>query len=273
LKWDGHTHSPYCPHGSKDSLESYIEKAIMEGFQRYSITEHAPLPPSFIDPAPQMDSAMKAEDIDAYISECEQLKERYKKDIDIKIGLEIDFLLGYEDETREFLNKVGPRLDDAILSVHFLPIHNKWVCLDYSPEVFEEDLLGALGSVDEVYKYYYQIVYQSVTADLGPYKPKRMGHLSVIEKFKKKYPSKQREIWWNQVIMVLEEIRERQYTLDFNTAGLLKPLCEDVYPSSEIFHAAHNLGIPFVYGSDSHQAKTVGHNYDEFIKSYLKSTV
>jgi len=27
LKWDGHVHSPYCQHGTKDPLEAYIEGA------------------------------------------------------------------------------------------------------------------------------------------------------------------------------------------------------------------------------------------------------
>ena len=31
VKRDGHIHSHYCPHGSNDSFESYIKKAIEEG--------------------------------------------------------------------------------------------------------------------------------------------------------------------------------------------------------------------------------------------------
>ena len=25
---DGHIHSPYCPHGTNDSLDAYVEKAL-----------------------------------------------------------------------------------------------------------------------------------------------------------------------------------------------------------------------------------------------------
>ena len=28
MKKDGHIHTPFCPHGSTDSFEQYIEKAI-----------------------------------------------------------------------------------------------------------------------------------------------------------------------------------------------------------------------------------------------------
>ena len=47
MKWDGHTHTNFCPHGTKDKIEEYIEQAIRLGFTDYSITEHAPLPENF----------------------------------------------------------------------------------------------------------------------------------------------------------------------------------------------------------------------------------
>ncbi|WP_025026592.1 histidinol-phosphatase HisJ [Caldalkalibacillus mannanilyticus] len=269
MKWDGHTHTPYCPHGSIDPLKKYIEQAISQGFDCYSITEHAPLPKTFHDPVPLQDSAMKWEDLESYLNDCQKLKKEYEKDILIYTGFEVDFLEGYEKETTDFLNEVGPYVDDAILSVHFLPVKGTWTCVDYSPEHFEQDILAPLGSVDQVYLHYYQTYYKAVTAELGKYKPRRMGHLTVIEKFKKKYPSIQKDIWWSHILFILQEIERRGYQLDYNTAGLSKPLCQEVYPSADILVEAKKLRIPFVYGSDSHQAKTVGLHYDQFIKDCL----
>ena len=31
---DGHMHSPYCPHGTSDSFEQYIEKALEKDFKK-----------------------------------------------------------------------------------------------------------------------------------------------------------------------------------------------------------------------------------------------
>ena len=42
MKRDAHIHSPFCPHGTKDAFELYIEKAIKNGFTDISFTEHAP---------------------------------------------------------------------------------------------------------------------------------------------------------------------------------------------------------------------------------------
>lgn len=267
MKWDGHTHTPFCPHGSQDPLNSYIEEAIKRGFERYSITEHAPLPLPFVDPVPNKDSAMRLEDLSSYLEECQRLKTHYKSKIDIRIGLEVDYLLGFENETKHFLDQVGPMLDDSILSLHFLPIEDYWVCLDYSPDSFEQDLLSYFPSVDHVYRYYYQVLLQAVQSELGTYKPKRIGHLTLIEKFIKKFPYSNKEIWWVEVIKVLQMIKEKDYRLDYNTAGLYKELCQEVYPSPAIHQKAVELGISFVYGSDAHHAKDVGKNYRSFIES------
>src|SRR5690606_12565629 len=96
--------------------------------------------------------------------------------------LEVDYIVGYESETREFLNKIGPLLDDAILSVHFLNWQNTYCCIDFSEEVFL-DFSTKVGSVKDVYHLYYDTVQQSIEADLGPYKPKRIAHPTLIHKF------------------------------------------------------------------------------------------
>ena len=63
---DGHIHTPFCPHGTKDALEAYVEKALSLGFQEISFTEHAPLPEGFIDPTPEQDSSMDIEQLEDY---------------------------------------------------------------------------------------------------------------------------------------------------------------------------------------------------------------
>ena len=51
MKKEGHTHTEFCPHGSGEDVELFIQKAIQLGFTEYSITEHNPLPKSFMDQA------------------------------------------------------------------------------------------------------------------------------------------------------------------------------------------------------------------------------
>ena len=74
LKKDGHIHTPFCPHGTTDPFEKYIEKAIDNNFSQITFTEHAPLPTNFVDPTPDKDSGMNPKLLTAYIEKLKQLK-------------------------------------------------------------------------------------------------------------------------------------------------------------------------------------------------------
>lgn len=252
MKKDGHIHTPFCPHGTKDKLADYVERAIELGYEEISFTEHAPLPKGFVDPVPAMDSGMRIEDLEGYLAEVEKAKKEYQRKIKINVGFEVDFIEGYEEETKNFLNAVGPRLDDAILSVHFLKLNNQYHCLDYSPDMFEE-MIGYYGSVDNIYKKYYDTLKLSLHADLGVFKPNRIGHMTLARKFHKKFPvSLGSEI---EILEILKAVKEKGYELDYNGAGTAKPLCKEPYPPNWVVEEAKKLQIPLIYGSDAHQVK------------------
>ncbi|WP_207634144.1 histidinol-phosphatase HisJ [Halalkalibacter urbisdiaboli] len=247
---DGHVHTPYCPHGTNDPLSDYCEKAIELGLKGITFTEHAPLPTSFMDPTPQQDSAMKLEHLLDYFKELKHIKETYRGKLDVLIGLEVDYIEEYEEQTKQFLNEFGHYLDDSILSVHFLKLRNDYICIDYSPEAFQ-DAISKLGSIEAVYKRYLETLKKSVSVDLGRYKPKRIGHLTLVKKFKKKFPTS--GFTYQDISELLLQIKENGYTLDYNGAGTLKPLCGEPYPDTAIVQKAFQMGIPLVYGSDAHQ--------------------
>ena len=259
MKKDGHIHTSYCPHGTKDRMQQYIERAIEQEFTDITFTEHAPLPTTFNDPAPAHDSAMTFQDLSSYLEEGEQLKKKYKDVLTIRIGLEVDYIEGYEKETTRFLNEIGPRVDDSILSVHFLKGLNGYHCLDYSPNVFQR-IVEEYGSVHAVYQKYFRTVQQSIRSDLGQFKPNRIGHITLVKKFQKKYPpEKEYECELNEILKV---VKEKQYELDYNAAGLIKPLCLESYPPLSVAIKAKKMGIPLVFGSDAHQAKLVGSGWE-----------
>ena len=263
MKTDNHIHSPFCPHGSTDSFEEYITRGIQLGLTEMTFTEHAPLPKGFIDPTPEKDSGMDAALLSAYFQELQQLKEQYKDQITIKSGLEVDYIEGFEQETKDFLNEIGPYLDDSILSVHFIKHQQKWYCIDFSADHFS-DISTELGSIDAVYTSYFNTLEKSITADLGPFKPKRMGHITLVYKFQQRFqPTKSFD---DRVFRILEKIQQQNYQLDYNGAGAVKPLCREPYPPERFAKRAVELGIPLLYGSDAHQAIDLGQGYEELIK-------
>ncbi|MCM3670069.1 histidinol-phosphatase HisJ [Mesobacillus maritimus] len=256
---DGHVHTRFCPHGTNDSFEAYIERALALGYTEISFTEHAPLPDTFVDPTPQSDSAMQKEKLDDYFEEVSKLKAQYEGKVKINAGLEVDYIEGYEAEITQFLNEVGPKLDDAILSVHFLKSSSGYDCLDYSPNHFA-NMIQDYGSVEEIYRHYYQTLLKSILAELGSYKPKRIGHMTLVHKFQRKYPVQ--SSFDSEIDLILNAVKDHGYELDYNGAGTAKPLCREPYPPDAIVHKAKERGIPLVYGSDAHQAKELGQGYE-----------
>lgn len=259
MKKDGHIHTPFCPHGSKDSFEQYIEKAIAHGFTEITFTEHAPLPPSFIDPTPNKDSGMDASLMQQYVAQLTNLKKRYENQIIINIGLEIDYISGFEKETHAFLEEFGPMLDDAILSVHFLYYNNRYICVDFSEDVYLQ-LAREIGSVSEMYQLYYDTVRQSIDANLGAYKPKRIGHPTLIHKFQLAHNEQVNDD--DQIKKLLLYMKEQGYELDLNSAGLSKAFCKEPYPPFHIIDFAKSIQLPYVFGSDAHTARDLHQHYD-----------
>lgn len=261
-KKDGHVHSHYCPHGSSDNFDEYLEKAIRLGIKEITFTEHMNMPielkcegmdKNFINSTyPSMKS------IDEYFQDVKRYKNKYKDRIKINLGLEVDYLEGYEKFTTELLNKYGVVLEDSILSVHIGLYDGKYYCFDCI-ESFEI-LLKNLGSVEKIYDLYYNTLLKAIKSDLGKFKPKRIGHPTLVRIFNKKYPLEYK----NNMLFeeIIKEIKERDYEIDYNTSGLRKEFCREVYPSGKFYKIALKNNVKMIYGSDSHFAKDVGYEFE-----------
>lgn len=263
---DGHTHTELCPHGSGESTEKMVQRAIQLGLQRYCITEHAPLPPAFStqyagDPAGLNEASLRNDQVEAYLELATGLQKKYADQISISVGFEVDFLPDYVAWTRQFLDQYGPRTQENILSVHFMrgQADHFW-CVDLSTTDFQAGFGQWLQTPQRVFEQYYQTVLASVQADLGPYAPQRIGHMSLVRKyqdyFKLTAPLNTTNL--TLVDQTLTLIHRQQRELDLNLAGLFKPFCNDFYPGDQILKRAQKLDIPLIYGSDAHDVMSVG---------------
>ncbi|MGO0806925.1 histidinol-phosphatase HisJ, partial [Clostridioides difficile] len=132
---------------------AYEIAKVNEGYYTL-IPEHLPLPENFIDPSPLKDSAMKLEEMESYLKEGHELQEKYKDKIKVNIGVEVDYIEGYEIETELLLNKYGKYLNDGILSVHMIKGNKRYYCIDFSEKEFKK-IINDLGSLEELYNKYY----------------------------------------------------------------------------------------------------------------------
>lgn len=271
MKRDGHTHTHFCRHASGEETDAFILKAIEQDFTMYSLTEHLPLPEKFLQEIPYplewKDSLRILDnDFDAYIREMEKLKKKYRDRIQILIGAEIDFLPDHLEYTRTMLKEYGAYLEDSLLSVHLIKGEQGWRAVDHTPQDLEEGLIRYHGSYERVQLEYYRTIKDALATDLGPYKPKRISHLTLTNKFQCCFnPEKLlSEEVRKEVFDILEYMRKNGYSLDVNTAGLYKENCKEIYPSPWVIAMALKLDIPLIYGSDSHAVADVGRAYAEY---------
>lgn len=278
-KRDGHTHTHFCMHGSGEDTEEFVIRAIELGFETYSFTEHLPLPERFLKSlsftAEDEDSyRIKDNDTDAYIKEMHRLKKKYQDRIQLLVGFEVDYLPEeYAFHTKEYLGEYGEYLDDGLISLHFMPGAGGWCAVDRYIEDFDMNILGRYGSFEEFQLAYFRTVGEILTADLGEFKPKRIGHLTLCNKFQTHFNPDGilGEKVKNKVREILARIRSEGFELDVNTAGLYKPQCREIYPAPWIIELAKEQGIPLVYGSDSHAVEDVGRGYEEYRKELDKA--
>jgi histidinol-phosphatase (PHP family) len=124
------------------------------------------------------------------------------------------------------------------------------------------------GSYEQIQLEYYRVIKEALKSELGPYKPNRIGHLTLCNKFQCRFNPKKEvaEDVKKSIIDILDYMARYNYSLDVNTAGLYKEYCGEIYPSPWIVDNAYKLGIQLVYGSDSHAVADVGRAYKVFEK-------
>ncbi|KAF6627827.1 histidinol-phosphatase HisJ [Paenibacillus sp. EKM208P] len=235
MKIDYHTHHARCGHAI-GSLEEYVQQGIRLGLDQLGLSDHMPL--LHVKPAdyyPEM--AMPMEELPRYVEECLELKERFKGQIDIRVGLEGDYIEGWEREIEDIITAYP--WDYVIGSVHFL---GEWDVTDFRQVHHWEG-----KNVLEVYRMYYDAV--SKAAATGLYDI--MGHLDVIKRFGYHPRPEEMEELRDLERAAISAVARSGRAMELNASGLSKP-CAEMFPSRRMLEEAFSLGIPLTVGSDAH---------------------
>lgn len=105
-----HVHTWRCKHASEEKDYEYVEKAIDLGASRIVFTDHSP----FLDNP--FRSRMDIEQLTEYISSLNQLQKEFREKIEIKIGLEVEYLPSFHEFYAELVKIEG--LDLLMLGQH-----------------------------------------------------------------------------------------------------------------------------------------------------------
>ena len=87
MLYNYHSHTARCHHASGTQRE-FVEKAIASGFRTFGFSDHTPYP---FGNGYVSTFRMLPEDLEDYVKETLDLREEYKQDIDIRLGLEAEY--------------------------------------------------------------------------------------------------------------------------------------------------------------------------------------
>ncbi|WP_314001490.1 histidinol-phosphatase HisJ family protein [uncultured Paenibacillus sp.] len=245
---DYHTHHARCGH-AVGTLEEYVKQGVELGLAQIGLSDHMPL--LHVDPAtyyPEM--AMAMEELPRYVEECLELKEKYKGAIDVRVGLEGDYIEGHE-EAIERIVKAYP-WDYVIGSVHFL---GEWDISDFrqTHEWEGKDRMAVCAR-------YYDAVAKAAATGFYDF----IGHIDVIKRFGFK-PEGDVTAMENAA---LEAVARHGLAIELNASGLRMPAAE-MFPSKRMLEHALSLGIPVTVGSDAHQPGRL-HQYVDEARTLLR---
>ncbi|MCK4882675.1 MAG: histidinol-phosphatase HisJ [Candidatus Omnitrophica bacterium] len=235
---DYHMHTGLCGHAVGEPLE-YAEAALEAGLEEIGFSDHAP----FVH---YEDSGitMNIKQLPEYYRMIEDVRKKYSNCLRIKIGIEADYIPGYEDKTKAILDDYP--YDYVIGSVHFI---KDWG-FD-NPEEFEK---WDEKDVDQVYRDYYELLRQS--AKTGMYDV--MGHVDLVKKF----GHRSTQEFTDEIKKTAQVFKECGVAVEINTSGLRKPV-KEMYPSFSNLKIYADAGVPLTFGSDSHDPHDVGRNFKE----------
>lgn len=224
------------------TYEEYIEQALKRGLKEIGFSGHSPqyfLPRSMR----RRESAIPEEELELYVKEVEMLQEKYRGVLEIRLGLEVDFVPGYEKELEQIVTLYP--WDYLLLSVHYL---NGWP-FDHPKYIAHyRD-----WDINDLFATYYRVVREGVETGFFD----AVAHLDLPKKFGFR-PT--REI--PELDAVLASCRNHGVALELNTAGWRKP-AQEAYPSLPILSKAREFGLSVCVGSDAHEPEDVGRDFEK----------
>jgi len=241
---DYHIHTARCGHAT-GKMEQYVEQAVAAGLKEIGFADHIPM--YWLDePQRDLELAMTMEELPRYVEEVERLRSDYRGIINIRLGIEADYIPGHEGRLRELLQQYP--FDYVLGSIHYVDgwgfdnpalIHRYENC-----------------DLDKLYRDYFHLLQRAARSGLFDI----MAHPDLVKKFGYRPRANLSE---------LDDETARVFAragvcIEINTAGFRAPVAE-MYPCPEFLHLCQKNGVPVTVGSDAHAPDQVGFKFDTVI--------
>lgn len=246
MKVNYHTHTTRCHHAI-GSDEDYVRSAIEAGFDELGFSDHTPwrYGSDFVS-----HMRMKLDKFQDYKQSVLSLKEKYRDQISIKLGLEVEFFPQYMSWLRDFLKQ--EQLDYIIFGNHYYLTDEKRVYF-------------GTACVDEQYlELYCRTCIEGMESGLYSY-------LCHPELFMRAYPRFDHRCE-SVAYRICEAAKLLNIPLEYNLAGAAYNEINHVseYPHPRFWEIAKEVGNTAIIGSDAHHFKDLANpHYWDKAQHYL----
>ena len=239
-----HSHCSFCD--GRAPFEEFVKEAISQGFYSYGVSSHAPLPfPT--------QWTMEWGQMEAYLDEFKNLRSKYADEIELYVGLEIDYL--NEESNPSVARFTELPLDYRIGSVHLLyDAAGEVVDIDCSPAVFKERVDRHFnGDVLRVVRMYFDRLFRMV--ELGGFDI--LGHADKMHYNASCYhPGLLDEPWYEALMKdYFSLVASRGYLVEINTKAY--DSLGTFYPNSRYWELMKEYQIKILVNSDAHYPERI----------------
>ncbi|MEG1474571.1 MAG: histidinol-phosphatase [Longicatena sp.] len=235
-KTNYHMHTKRCMHASK-SDEEYVISAIKNGYTEIGFSDHTPWKYNSNYVA---NMRMPLSQFDEYYASISKLKEKYKDQINIKIGLECEYFPAYMPWLKQFL--IEKEVDYIIFGNHYYKSDENRVYFGTACE--SEDMMVAY--VDEAIA--------GMQTGLYSY----LCHPDLFMRGRRVFD----DVAKRESIRLCESAKQYAIPLEYNLAGAQYNDVMDTmqYPHTEFWKIAATIGNEAIIGVDAHEPYAMEHD-------------
>ncbi len=246
-----HSHCTFCD--GRESMEEFVKFAIAKGLKKYGFSSHAPIP--F-----HTSWTMNADDYPDYEKEFYRLKQKYSPQIELYLGLEIDYIPQCTSAKSDFFS--DKKLDYAIGSVHYLdPLSDgSFWSIDGPYEEFETGINELFnGDIEAATARYYEVLTEMLYC--GGFDI--VGHFDKITMHGSRFASFDIHAgWYKQLVYdFLKVAVKKKYLIEVNTKAFITKGI--TYPDNAFFPLLKELDIPVIVNSDCHYPDKITAGFPE----------
>ncbi len=242
MKTNFHTHTSYCD--GKNTAEEMVKSAIEKGFTHLGFSDHSYTP---FD----MQVCLSREKTKVYIEKINELKEKYKNEISIYLGLEMDY---YSEEDLSCY-------DYVIASVHYVEKNGVYYPVDLSKKVFRDAINEAWnGDVYAFIESYYELEKNLINRfdfDI-------VGHIDLISKFNEMQETfdENNERYKEASLSAVDELLKHKKIFEVNTGAISRGYKTLPYPSETILRRIKDGNGKVIITADAHSVDALDTGFD-----------